>query len=123
MKIYLKNTDTNEIIELEAESYEALSKNFRQAPYELTSDDEKESLVLQESKEDLVEKVRQATRDLILTEYSDTDQLNTLMSGDNIAIAEMNSFIEPILTKSRAIRAEILNCDTLDKLNKIKTDL
>ena len=47
------------------------------------------------------------------------------MSGDSVAIADMNSFIEPILTKSRAIRAEILSddCDTLEKLNNIETDL
>lgn len=51
MKIYIKNTDTNEILTLEAESYEKLSKNFRQSPYDLASDSEVTAHKLEEAKE------------------------------------------------------------------------
>lgn len=50
MKIYIKNTDTNEILTLEAESYDMLSKNFRTAPYELASEAEVNLELLKEAK-------------------------------------------------------------------------
>lgn len=54
MKIYLKNENTNEIIVLQAESYEALSDNFRRAPYVRASDDETESCEAEKLKEKLI---------------------------------------------------------------------
>ena len=50
MKIYIKNTDTNEIKILEAESYESLSKNFRQAPYVKVDQSDINAFDLQEAK-------------------------------------------------------------------------
>lgn len=80
---------------------------------------------LKQAKEEKVNKCRQDTDTLITSKYSKTDQLNILMSGDNVRIAEMNSYIEPILAISRDIRAKISHkgCDTLDKLNKIDINL
>lgn len=125
MTIYIKNTDTNEVLTLEVDSYDQLSKNFRTAPYEKATDSEKDAFLLQEAKSEKIEQVRVATEDLILSSYSKTDQINILMSGDGLKISSMNSVIEPILAKSRTIRARILSdgCNTITKLNKINTDL
>jgi len=124
MKIYIKNTDTNKIIIIEAESYGSVSKNFRTTPYEQVSDSEKNDFLLQEAKDKKIEEVRSYTKSLIASKYSETDQLNILGSGDELAIAERHAFIDPILTKSRSIRSKIMNkdCDTLEKLNAINTD-
>ena len=54
MKIYIKNTDTNEISIFEAESYEALSKNFRQAPYVQSSASEKTAKKILDKQEELI---------------------------------------------------------------------
>lgn len=80
---------------------------------------------LKEAKEQKVSQCRQDTYNLIVSKFSKTDQLNILADGDSSVIADMNAIIKPILTKSRAIRADILSndCDTLDKLNQINTDL
>jgi len=60
MKFYIKNTDTNEIITIAANSYESLSKNFRQAPYELASDSEKGVKILEEAKAAKKEEITKA---------------------------------------------------------------
>lgn len=52
MTIYVKNTETNEIIGIEVDSYESLSKNFRQAPYEQCSEAEIAAEELQEAKDE-----------------------------------------------------------------------
>jgi hypothetical protein len=62
---YIKNTDTSEILELEADSYESLSKNFRQAPFELIEGKERDALILKEKKASKISQMK-ANRDASL---------------------------------------------------------
>ena len=62
MKFYIKNTDINEILTLEASSYGALSKNFRQAPYQLLNEQEHQAKELEEAKQAKIKEIK-AQRD------------------------------------------------------------
>lgn len=119
---YIKNTDTNEILTLEAESYDMLSRNFRTAPYELASEAEINNEVLKEAKENKISQTKSKSQQLILAEYPDYKQRNILMSGDEVAIAEMNAFIEPIRIRSNEIESDINDCTTIEELNNVNTD-
>jgi len=50
MKIFLKNTNTNKIIEIETSSYGDLAKDFRESPYVQLSESEILAYELQEAK-------------------------------------------------------------------------
>ena len=121
-KFYIKNTDTNEIITLEANSYESLSRNFRKAPYKRASDSEANTKELIEAKEDKISQIKSKAQQLIVAQYPDYKQRNILMSGDEIAIADMNAFIEPIRIRSNKIESDINDCTTIEELNNVNTD-
>lgn len=110
MKFYIKNTDTNEILTLEASSYGTLSKNFRQAPYELASDEEKDLKILNDAKE---VKILQCKTYLNKTDWEHTAFLERGRPYDEVKIKRF-----------QAVEAQDLieACTTLDELNQINTD-
>jgi len=60
MKNYIKNTLDNSIITLEANSYEQLSKNFRQAPYARATQNEIDAYKLQQAKAEKISQLKLA---------------------------------------------------------------
>ena len=44
------------------------------------------------------------------------------MSSDDLAIADMNAFIEPIRIRSNEIESDINDCTTIEELNNVNTD-
>ena len=113
MKFYIKNTNTNETIKLEAESYEQLSKNFRQAPYQLVSDEEKESILLQEAKEAKITQCKAYLdkTDWQITRLADPTSSEPLKEG----VAEKRAL-------ARNLQDKINACETLEELNAINTN-
>lgn len=110
MKIYIRNTDTKEILELEADSYESLSKNFRQGPFELAVESEQESFLLKQKKE---EKTAQCKHYLNSTDWQ------------HVSFTERGRDYEDVKKKRlKAVSTQDLieACTTLDELNNINTD-
>jgi len=112
MKFYIKNTNTSEIIELEADSYGSLSRNFRQTPYELTSESEQKSFILEEEKK---EKINQSIAYLNKTDWY------------IIRLADSGDVIPDKVKEKRALARNNIHvierdCDTLEKTNNINTD-
>ena len=110
MKFYIKNTETNKVIEIEAESYESLSKNFRQAPYELASDEEKDLKILNDAKE---VQILQCKTYLNKTDWEHTAFLERGRPYDEVKIKRLQAVEAQDLIKA---------CTTLDELNQINTD-
>jgi len=75
MKIYIKNTNDNSIQIFEAESYESLSKNFRQSPYNQATKNEILAYELQEAKTSKIFQL-QSAKDIAL--YTPVEYLGTL---------------------------------------------
>lgn len=111
MKFYIKNTNTNEILELEAPSYGALSKNFRQSPYELASESEQDAFVLEQEKK---EKIALCKSYLNKTDWY---IIRLADSGDVIP-----DEVREKRTRARDNIDSIEACTTLDELNNINTD-
>tara|TARA_R110001632_G_C11179583_1_gene400689 strand:+ start:54 stop:392 length:339 start_codon:yes stop_codon:yes gene_type:complete len=111
MKIYIKNTDTNEILALEAKSYESLSKNFRKFPYQQASDSEANAKELELKK---AEKIDQCQAYL-----NSTDKWSIRLSETSVA---MPSGVAANRANARAYQSQIKACTTLEQLNNINTD-
>lgn len=108
-KFYIKNTDTSEIITLEAESYESLSRNFRTAPWELVKDSP--SYELKEVKET---KISQCKSYLNSTDWY---IIRLADSGD-----VMPDEVKTKRTQARDNINLIESCTTLEEINNINTD-
>lgn len=113
MKFYIKNTNTNEIIELEAHSYEMLSRNFRTAPYELASDEEQADKILQEAKQT---KIAQCKAYLTKTDWQVVRFSETQTPIDSQVLTNRG------LARNNQDLIEDADCDTLEKLNNINTN-
>jgi hypothetical protein len=100
MKFYIKNTNTNEVLELEATSYGALSKNFRQAPYELASDEEVKIKQLQAAKEDKINQIKAQRNANLLkpTPQTVTYEGNLANKSFNINVKEHLPIFNSIIT-------------------------
>ena len=110
MKIYIKNTDTNEIKIFEAESYGVLSKTFRKAPYFEATASEKTAKHILDKKEEL-----KTPRNsyLFLTDWYVAREID-----------EPNSYPQSIKDKRILARQEINNIEaatTLTALNAFNT--
>ena len=97
MKIYIKNTNDNSIQIFTSESYESISKNFRQPPYEKATQQEADSFILQEAKESKITEIK-ANKDSFIylpVDYNGSTFKNTEISGKNLETA-YNFIDEPI---------------------------
>lgn len=105
-KFYIKNINTNEIITLEADSYESLSKNFRTTPYELASEAEINNEVLKEAK---------ALRINSRHQYLSSTDWYIAREAD-----EPNSYPQAIKDKRLQARTEINEIQALTTLEEVE---
>ena len=77
---------------------------------------------LEETRKEKISQTKSKAQQLIVAQYPDYKQRNILMSGDDIAIADMNAFIEPIRIRSNEIESDINDCTTIEELNNVNTD-
>lgn len=77
---------------------------------------------LGEAKKEKISQIKSKAQQLIVEQYPDYKQRNILMSGNELAISEMNAFIEPIRIRSNEIESDLNDCTTIEELNNVNTD-
>jgi hypothetical protein len=108
MKIYIKNTENNNILILEAKNYESLFKDFRQEPYRLATDNEIEAYELQEAKK--------AKKQQCLSYLGKTDWYAVRFAETQVAIPD--DILEN-RARARSLQEKIEACETLEELENI----